>query len=127
MKRIKSTITYDVPNWNFCNSDNLIDGGDLSKNTCRFCIKTKSGHHCVLYNESLSVNDGLIQKVRACCKAAAGYQSSIDAAPRVPTINPKELMKRTITLYNNTLNDLLKQGYPRAIAEEVAKKYILDT
>ena len=128
MKRIQSTVTYTVPNWNYCNSDNLINGGELSKHTCRFCVKTKAGHECLLYNESLSVNDGFISKVRACCKATAGYQSNIvtDAAPQGPTIPPKQLMKSTIDLYAKTVNDLLAQGYPRNLAEQVAKQYLLD-
>lgn len=82
----------------------------------------------MLYNESLSVTDGLINKTRACCKATAGIDARIDAdriEPPGPTVPPKELMKQTIALYDKTLNTLLNQGYPRPIAEKAARKYIL--
>ena len=125
MRKIKSTVTYTVPSWNYCNSDNLVNGGELTTNTCRFCVKTKTGHDCLLYNEALSVSDGYISKVRACCRATAGYPSAIDEAPPVPTIPPKQLMSQTIDLYSKTVSDLLGQGYPRALAEQVAKKYLL--
>ena len=125
MKRIHSMVHYDVPSWNFCNSDFLTMGSELSGDTCRFCQKTPTGHHCLLYDESLDVNDGLIKKVRACCKATAGFESVIDSPPPAPTLQPKELMKQTIKLYTKTVNDLMAQGYPKAIAETVATKHVL--
>lgn len=125
MKKIKSTVSYMVPNWNFCNSDNLINGGEVSNKTCRFCIKTKAGHRCMLYDEALSTNDGMISKVRECCRATAGFASVIDV-PQAPTISPKEIMKQTIELYSKTVNDLIAQGYPKAMADTIAKKYLLD-
>lgn len=79
----------------------------------------------MLYNRTLSVDDGLISKVRECCKATAGFESVIDSPPPTPTISPKELMKQTIAMYSKTVDELLKQGYPRPIAETVAKKHIL--
>ena len=42
-----------------------------------------------------------------------------------PTIPPKDLMKQTIELYSKTVSDLVAQGYPRPMAEQAAKKYIL--
>lgn len=127
MKKIKSTVTYTVPGWNFCNNDNLLPGGRLQKGACRFCVKSKSGYRCSLYDEPLSTSDGMIEKTRACCKATAGYASSIDEPPPAPTIDPRDLMKQTIELYSKTLNDLINQGYPRAIAETVAKQHLLGT
>ena len=125
MKVIKSNITYTVPNWNFCNSDNLINGGEVSKHTCKFCVTTKDGPRCLLYDQSLSVRDGLISKVRDCCKATAGFESNIAPAPQGPTVDPKELMKHTIQLYTKTVDDLIKQGYPQPMAATVARKYVL--
>lgn len=123
MKNIKSTVTYTVPNWNYCNSDNLINGGELTRNVCRFCVKGR----CLLYDKPLSVSDQLISKTRECCKATVGFQSNIDATtpPPVPTIQPKALMKQTIELYNKTVNDLIAQGYPKQIADATAKQYVL--
>lgn len=124
MKRIKSTVTYKVPHWNFCNSDNLTFSAEVSDETCRFCIKDKTGCYCALYDTSLSVKDGMISKVRDCCKATAGFPSNIEPA-EVPTIPPKDLMKQTIELYDKTVKDLMAQGYPQPIATATAKKYVL--
>ena len=121
MKKIKSTVTYTVPNWNFCNSDNLINGGELSKNVCRFCVKGR----CLLYDEQLTISGEFINKVRACCKATAGFASAIDEPAQAPTVPPRELMKQTIDLYNKTVKDLMAQGYPKQIADNVAKQYVL--
>lgn len=125
MKKVKSTVTYTVPHWNFCNNDNLLPGGHMQKDVCRFCIKTKTGHKCLLYDVSLSAKDDMIHKVRACCKATAGFASNISEAPPAPTIEPKELMKQTIELYDKTIADLMSQGYPKALATSLAKRHIL--
>ena len=126
MKKIKSTVNYVVPHWNFCNSDNIINGGELTNDTCKFCVKTKTGRFCLLYEESLSVNDGLITKVRACCEATVGYPSVIDPVPPPPpVVNPKDLMKQSIDLYVKTLTELMTQGYPQPIADKVARQYVL--
>lgn len=124
MKRIKSTVSYRVPHWNFCNEDNFDYGATLVKSTCRFCVKDKSGHHCLLYDKSLSIRDGLIQKVPACVDATAGFKSVIEP-DEVPTIDPKDLMKQTINLYEKTVKDLMAQGYPQPIAAATAKKFVL--
>lgn len=124
MKTIKSTVAYKVPHWNFCNVDRFDIDATPSKQVCQFCIKTKDGYRCALYNQPL-VSDGTqIQKVRQCCKATAGYESVIEHV-EAPTIPPKDLMKQTIELYSKTVNDLLGQGYPRQMAELAAKKYVL--
>lgn len=128
MKMIRSKVTYEVPNWNYCNIDTFDIDGTPSKRVCQFCIKTKQGHVCALYNEDLSVQSNKIAKVRACCKATAGFESVIEhkaEAPAVPTIPPKELMKQAIELYDKTTKDLVNQGYPQAMAAAAAKKYIL--
>ena len=125
MKKIKSQVTYTVPNWNFCNSDNLLPGGRLQKDNCRFCIKTKSGHRCVLYDQPLKSDGEFIDKVRECCKATAGFASAISEPAPVPTVDPRELMKQTLDLYSKTVNELLAQRYPRAIAEQIAKQHLL--
>lgn len=88
-------------------------------------MKTKNGPSCLLYDEDLAIRGGLISKTTACCKATAGFQSTINTERDVPTVPPKELMSQAIDLYTKTLNDLLNQGYPRAIADKTAKKYVI--
>lgn len=124
MKKIKSTVTYKVPHWNFCNEDAFDYGATAVKVTCRFCVKDKSGHHCLLYDKQLSVGNGLIKKLPACVDATAGFASVIEPA-EVPTIDPKDLMKQTINMYEKTVKDLMNQGYPQPIAAATAKKHIL--
>ncbi len=124
MKAIKSTVTYKVPNWNYCNVDRFDIDATPSKQVCQFCIKTKDGHRCALYNQPLMSNGSEIRKLDKCCKATAGYASVIEP-DEAPTIQPKDLMKAAIDLYNKTVNDLISQGYPRQIAETVAKKHVL--
>uniref|UniRef100_UPI001CF507FC hypothetical protein n=1 Tax=Hymenobacter terricola TaxID=2819236 RepID=UPI001CF507FC len=51
-----------------------------------------------------------------------------DPAPTsvaAPAVSPEDLIKQTIELYSKTTNDLIAQGYPRAMAELAAKKFIL--
>lgn len=124
MKRVTSTITYKVPNWNFCNEDNFDFDCRPVKATCRFCAKDKTGHHCLLYDKPLSVSNGLIQKLPACVDATAGFASVIEP-DEVPTLDPKDLMKQTINMYEKTVKDLMAQGYPQPIAATTAKKHVL--
>lgn len=128
MKVIKSNVTYQVPHWNFCNVDKFDYDGTPSKQVCQFCIKTRSGTRCVLYDQYLNVAGNQINKLPQCCRATAGFESVIQQQPpqpEGPTIPPKELMKHAISLYSKTLSDLINQGYPKQIAEQVAKKYVL--
>lgn len=125
MKTIKSTVAYKVPNWNYCNVDRLDIDATPSKQVCQFCIKTKDGHRCALYNQPLMSDGTQIGKLTQCCRATAGFASVIEPV-EAPTVPPKDLMKQTIELYSKTVNDLLNQGYPRQMAEAAAKKYILN-
>ena len=125
MKTVKSTVSYKVPHWNFCNVDKFDIDATPSKQVCQFCIKERGGYRCALYNQPLMSNGNRINKVRECCRATAGFESVIEEPPQAPTINPKDLIEQTIKLYSKTVNDLLSQGYPRQMAEAAAKKYIM--
>ena len=120
MKAVTSTVTYTVPSWEFCNHDNLFDGG-IPKMTCRFCQKNKDGSYtCLLYNQSLSTEGRLINKLPGCCQATAGLDHSIVEAAQ-PQIDPKAVIDATITEYSKVLKNLMNSGYPIAIAEKLAK------
>ena len=124
MKTIKSTVSYRVPHWNYCNVDRFDVDGTPSKQVCQFCIKTKGGYRCALYDQPLMSDGVQIRKTPQCCKATAGYESVIEPA-EAPTVQPRDLMKATIELYNKTVNDLVNQGYPRQMAEKAAEKHVL--
>ena len=130
MKRIQSTVTYTVPHWQFCNVDHFDIDATPSKQVCQFCLKTKAGYVCTLHNKPLAYDGVQIRKTDECCKATAGFASTIVADPApvaaaTPTIPPKDLIKQTIELYSKTVNGLIGQGYPRTMAELAAKKFIL--
>lgn len=125
MRKIKSTVTYTVPHWNYCNSDEFADIMGKSKRLCQFCVKTRTGYTCTLYNQPLSATDGEVHKVRDCCRATAGYTSNIDSTPRETTVDPKDIIAATISLYIDTVESLKSQGYPQQLAEQIAKKDIL--
>lgn len=130
MKRIQSTVTYTVPHWQFCNVDRFDLDAAPSEQVCQFCVKTKAGYRCALYDQPLAFDGVQVAKTRDCCRATAGFRSTIVADPApataaTPTIPPAELIKQTIDLYSKTTNDLIAQGYPRAMAELAAKKFIL--
>ena len=127
MKRISSSVSYTVPHWDFCNVDKFDLGGGVSKQTCQFCSKTKTGYTCLLYNTPLSSKNDLISKTVRCCEATAGIKADIiaDNVSSVPVVPPKELIKQSLELYTKTVNDLINQGYPKTIAETTAKKYVL--
>lgn len=120
MKKVTATIRHKVPSWNYCNLETLDLSGRIAKETCRFCVKGE----CLLYNTPLSVENRLICKTKACIEASAKGIAAVDTI-NVPALEPKELMKQTIEIYNKTLNDLLNQGYPKQTAEKAAKQYIL--
>lgn len=124
MKSIKSTISYRVPHWNFCNVDRFDIDATPSKQVCQFCIKERGCYRCALYDQPLMFDGVQIRKLDKCCKATAGFESVIEPAA-APTIKPNDLMKVTIELYNKTVNELLSQGYPRALAEKAAEKHVL--
>lgn len=118
------TVNYKVPSWHFCNEDRL-DGGDLTKHNCRFCIKSGGSYRCLLYDMPLYTDGKLIEKTHLCKLACVGVPTEVSYAEAEPPIPPKDLMKMTLDIYNKNLNDLLGQGYPRAMAEQVAKQLTL--
>ena len=68
----------------------------------------------------------MINKVDACCRTTAGFTSDIHAVPAPePKVDPKQLIKMTIETYTKTVDDLLNQGYPKVMADKVAKQYML--
>lgn len=128
MKRIRAEVIYNVPHWAFCNEDSG-ELYDVPKKVCRFCVKTKGTRICLLYDQTLVDDDGLVSKAQRCKEATAGYRAVIEAdkLPSAgPTVEPRQLIKQTIELYSKNVNSLINQGYPRAIAEQVAKKYMLE-
>ena len=125
MKKIKVSLTYYVPGWNFCNGDGFVPEGY----NCRFCLGSREGYRCLLWDEMLAVKGESIYKAKQCILATARRSADIvspserpQAAPAIP---PKEVMKQAIDLYEQCVNDYLQQGYPRPMAEKAAKNFLL--
>lgn len=77
----------------------------------------------MLYNKPLYSNGEEIQKLPRCCKATAGFPSTVE--PDVaPTIPPADIMKSAIAMYKKNVKELMVQGYPRAMAEQYAEQLI---
>lgn len=127
LKKIRTEITYKVPAWEYCN---LVVPGKLSKPSkqkCRFCVKESGGYLCALYNEALLVEQVTMpKKCRSCVKATAGFKSEVtDVDDAAPTVDPKLLIQTTLAEYDKLCKQLKSQGYPTALAEKVAKEYLL--
>ena len=125
MKKIKQTVEYRVPSWNFCNIDTVTAAGTPSKTKCRFCVTTRQGTRCSLYDEELLVDSMFTHKTKKCIRATAGFTETVDE-PTTPIVDPKLIIKETINSYKRTVADLMRQGYPRNMAETLAARYILE-
>lgn len=128
MRKIKQTINYTVPSWNFCNKDETQRDGRYSKELCKFCIKSKEGHYCLLYDEKLTTDPTFVHKTAGCINASAGFRTEvaeIQPTPNVPAIDPRFVIRETLKTYKKTVNDLMAQNYPRSMAEAAAEQYIL--
>lgn len=125
MRKVKHEIAYRVPSWALCNLDTVADD-PIQKATCRFCVKTKDGHKCVLHDTWLSTEGKIVNKAEACKRATAGYAITLDEPVHTgPKIEPRQIISETLKEYKKTYNDLLSQGYPKAMAESIATKYML--
>lgn len=124
MRKVKLNLQCKVPSWNFCNYDGPTPDDRFSKDKCRFCVSTKAGKRCVLYDKTLAAEEYFIHKVPECIEATAGYVVEVDEPVSTPQVSPQTLIRETIKEYNKMLNDLLKQGYPRALAESIATKHM---
>ena len=121
MRKVKQTITYRVPSWNFCNSDKT---SRITSDTCRFCVKTRAGYICTLHDTHLESSNGAVSKAYQCRQLTAGF--TVDEPPELPAVDPKFIMRETLATYKKTLNGLIGQGYPRTMAETIATKYVLE-
>lgn len=123
MRKVKIEITTKLPSWHFCNLEKSA-GLSISSELCRFCKKTKNGHRCLLYDKWLTSDRGLVDKTKACIKAAVhGTTAIVDN--ELPQVDPKYIIRESLKTYKQTVNGLLSQGYPQNLAEDIAMKYVL--
>lgn len=117
MKRVKTTVNYKVPDWEFCNCSRL---GKPTKDMCRFCVKHGKSYVCVLHNMPLDTVEGiLVKKDMACIRATAGFTSEVEDDIQV---DPKTVMKFTLQEYRKAYRQLTAQGYPDAMADKLAQQ-----
>lgn len=121
MKRVKTTVTYKVPDWEFCNHSRF---GKPTKGMCRFCVKHGKSYVCVLHNMPLDIAESvLVKKDVACIRATAGFKSVVEDTDI--QVDPKAVMKMTIQEYQKIYTQLLAQGYPGAMANKLAQQMVL--
>ena len=125
MRKVKTQLQFRVPSWNYCTLDDFTANGRFSKETCRFCDKTKSGHHCLLFDKKLAADADFVYKTSACIDMTAGDAVTIDE-PTPVAIDPKLIVRETLKSYKKTVAQLVAQKYPRSLAETVAEKMIID-
>ena len=114
MKILTSTVTYRVPSWGLCNLE-------LSKECCRFCVKDHGKHVCVLHNEILKVEEGvLVHKAAACGKKQGKEIADVVAVP------PRTIVKSALKRYRKIYKQLISQGVPEDAADEHAQKLVLE-
>ena len=128
LKKVTTQITYRVPAGHHCN---LNLHGSLTKKSaelCRFCVKDKHGYRCALYNMPLTVEQTVLPlRTEDCVKASLGFNSVVQDVPdnSLPEVDPKLIIKTTITEYNKLRKKFISQGYPEAIADKVAQEALL--
>lgn len=121
MKRIKTIVTYKVPDWEYCNHSSL---GQPTKDKCRFCVKQGKAYVCALHNVPLNVEEGvLVAKHRACVHATFGARVEVTDNEDIQ-VDPKAVMKLTMKEYRKAYSKLIKQGYPDAMADKLAQQAV---
>lgn len=123
MRKIKREITYTVPSWNFCNLDGFTTNGRFSKETCRFCVKTKNGYKCALTDEVLHSDPTFVHKTQQCINVSAGFSAA--ELPDTVSVDPKVIIAETLKQYKRIKDDLLKQGFPSTMADSLATQMML--
>lgn len=123
MIKIKANVTYKVPDWGYCNHAAGLT--KVSKETCRFCVKTgKGSYSCALHNMPLDVEQGYIaRKCQQCVKD--GFSRHAEIEEDSVKVNPKDVMKATLSEYRKAYKSLIAQGYPDAVADKLAQKVLL--
>lgn len=123
MRKVNMELTVYLPGWNLCN----LDSTPNSKGLCPFCNKDRHGHFCSMYMERLDKTDTLVYKTSRCVKATAYRTGEATHEPieDVAVVPPQKLMKMALDEYDKQTKALMKQGYPVAIAQQVAREYVL--
>lgn len=123
MIKIKTDVTYKVPEWGYCN--HIAGLTKVSKDTCRFCVKTGKGcYSCALHNMPLETEQGnVVNKCPQCIKAGNSKRAVVEED--TIQVSPKEVMKATLAEYRKVYKNLLDQGYPDVVADKLAQKVLL--
>lgn len=123
MRKVKLEVAFKVPSWNFCTYDGFTDNGRFSKDVCKFCVKTKGGHRCTLFDEDLAADSKFVHKSQRCIKLTAGFAQQ--STPEPLAVDPKIVMRETLKQYKDTVKQLLSQGYPKEMAETIAERFVM--
>lgn len=123
MIKIKTTVTYKVPEWGYCNHAAGLT--KVSKDMCRFCVKTGKGSFaCALHNLPLEVEQGFVAiKCPQCVKAGLSRHAELEDG--TVQVDPKDIIKATMSEYRKVYSKLVSQGYPDVVADKLAQKFLL--
>lgn len=119
MRKATVKVTHRVPGGLYCNH-HMRKSTHLTR--CRFCTDLKKdGFVCVLYNEPLAVESGVLIQKTSDCLALKGTVESDD----LPSIPISEVKSAAIMKYKKIYEQLLAQGFPSALADEYAIKEVI--
>lgn len=126
MKKIKTTVTYKVSDGFYCNLRQEAWKNFPPEKRCRFCTQvTKNNFVCVLHNMPLVVEEGcLIRKAQQCMQNIAYKSQTVPEPDEPPKVSPKNLIKWALDEYLKTYNQLVRAGYPEALAAKLAKEAV---
>lgn len=84
MLRLKVNVELYLPEWHLCNIPRDSTMSELTRNVCRFCVKTKTSHVCALFNKPLLRCGDEVHKDRKCVKLCCKATKNIDATSQGP-------------------------------------------
>lgn len=125
MKRVSMKVTCSLPSWHYCNYDGFTANGRFSKELCKFCKKTKAGYKCVLHDQPLTSDPTLVHKCKGCIDVCGRVTDEVVEAQQ-PPVDVQALVRDTLKSYNKLRMQLVAQGYPASIVDDVATRYMLN-
>lgn len=125
MKKVTTTLSYHISSGKYCNIKTENHHGFPADQRCRFCTNLGKGKFiCVIHNKPLVIEDGcLIQKCASCLKNMKTKGMKVQNEMHVRS--PKEIIQWTIKTYSKEYERLISEGYPAALAAQIAKEVVV--
>lgn len=127
MKKVTTNVTYRVSDGLYCNLKEERHKNFPVDQRCRFCTDVgKRTFVCVMHNVPLVVEDGCLIHKAPQCRENMFRKGLQVTEPDLQPVDPKELMKWTLTEFNRVYSGLIKAGYPHELAHKAAMANVLN-